>query len=915
MPLRCRATWLALFLVAPAVSLVIPATLAAQFDPNKSPIDEPPLDRYAGSELEPYAIIGDNSDFDVDNNLSFGQSFFHDLDVAGNFLFAAAGRNFEIYNVSTAPNLPNLPTSRVTARTTLPFWGNADGGGSFFVNYIRAATDDLVAIGVDEQGFSIWNTTNKASPRVYYQDKGVVARQLHIVQDGSTYWAFVAHSGSGGGLIRYNLSAATSLSNCLDDSPVQTSCGSVYQGEVGTFSGITALAGTGDFVAIIPPGVTASRLTLYNMSNPLNPVVRINAGTLGTFPDIATDIAMWQSAGKLYLAAQFPATTKIYDLSCALTSSCSLPAPVRTLTTPDPTGGNETTISASSTGSRDFLYIGNSRRSGCAAQREYLFDVTTPSAAFDISPSVNVEGYWGWYYMDCDTGFNNIKPWRGYFHGDTFYRAAHSGLDAHKLTGGSPPIASFTCAPVNPFVGQSVVCTDTSTGAPDQWSWTFQDGTPSTSTAQNPTVVFGSQGSKQVTLVSTNAAGPSNTATATVNVVDPAPDVSSVSSDVAAALNCSQVTFTAEGATGQTPLSFDWEVKNTAGRIQETGTGNPFMWDVSPTLPAGNYTATVTVDNAVGPPAMATSSPVTISALPQLAFTNGPTADPFTGSTVQFHVEADGATEWNWNFGDGTVTGFISDPVVGPNPQHTYTLSGNYDVTVQVRNCVEGPLTSDPVNIDVTVEPLDITSFRATCPLGFCFFDTGDVISFSVNVLGTPQAYEFDWDGDGIHEEISATPITQHIYCAAGAFEPVLRVRRGLDLDVLADTNANALTVAAGDTCSAPLSPTTLVATASGNAIALTWIDRASNETGYRVLRRSGVGEPFLPIATLPINSNGFSDTSVDTNTLYTYQIQVFALTGVGNSNQSSATLSTDIFADSFESGDLTAWSSTVGDS
>lgn len=915
MPLRCRATWLALFLVVPTLTLVSPSTLFAQFDPNKSPIEEPPLARYAGSELEPFAIFGDNSDFDVDNNLSFGQSFFHDLDIAGNFLFAAAGRNFEIYNVSSVPNLPNLPTARVTARTTLPFWGNADGGGSFFVNYIRAATDDLVAIGVEEQGFSIWNTTTKNSPRVYYQDKGVVARQLHLVQDGSTHWAFVAHSGSGGGLIRYNVSAATSLNRCLDESPVSTSCGSVYQGEVGTFSAITALAGAGDFVGVIPPGVTASRITLYNMSNPLNPLVRINAGTLGTFPDIATDIAMWQSAGKLYLAAQFPSTTKIYDLSCALAGSCSLPSPIRTLNTPDPTSGNETTISASSTGARDFLYIGNSRRSGCAPQREYLFDVTSPSAAFDISPSVDVDGYWGWYYMDCTTGFNNIKPWRGYFHGDTFYRAAHSGLDAHRLAGGSPPIASFTCAPTNPFVGQTVACTDTSTGAPDQWSWTFQDATPSTSMAQNPSIVFSSAGGKQVTLVSTNSAGSSNTAMSTVNVVDPAPDVASVSSDVSSALNCSQVTFTAQGATGQTPLTFDWEVKNQGGKTEATGMGNPFMWDVAPGLAAGDYTATVTVDNAVGPPALATSGPVTISALPALAFTSGPDADPFTGSTVQFHVEAAGATEWNWNFGDGTITGFISDPIAGPNPQHTYTLSGNYDVTVQVRNCVEGPLTSNPLNIDVTVEPLDISSFRATCPLGFCFFDSGEVVNFTVNVLGTPQSYEFDWDGDGDHEEISATPLTQHIFCAAGSFEPVLRVRRGLDLDVLADTNSSALQIATAGSCSAPLSPTTLVATPLGNAIALTWIDRANNETGYRVLRRVDVGQPFLPIATLPANSNGFSDTAVDANTLYTYQIQVFSLTGVGDSNQSSATLSTDIFADSFESGDLSAWSSSVGDS
>jgi PKD repeat protein len=39
------------------------------------------------------------------------------------------------------------------------------------------------------------------------------------------------------------------------------------------------------------------------------------------------------------------------------------------------------------------------------------------------------------------------------------------------------------------------------------WSWTFQDGTPSTSTDRNPTVTFNSPGYKRVTFTATNAQG------------------------------------------------------------------------------------------------------------------------------------------------------------------------------------------------------------------------------------------------------------------------------------------------------------------------------------------------------------------------------------------------------------------------
>ena len=42
---------------------------------------------------------------------------------------------------------------------------------------------------------------------------------------------------------------------------------------------------------------------------------------------------------------------------------------------------------------------------------------------------------------------------------------------------------------------------------PESWAWTFQDGTPATSTQQNPTVQFSSSGWKTVTLTVTNAQG------------------------------------------------------------------------------------------------------------------------------------------------------------------------------------------------------------------------------------------------------------------------------------------------------------------------------------------------------------------------------------------------------------------------
>jgi PKD repeat protein len=80
-------------------------------------------------------------------------------------------------------------------------------------------------------------------------------------------------------------------------------------------------------------------------------------------------------------------------------------------------------------------------------------------------------------------------------------------LNYITVTAPQPPVANFTASTTNPSVGGSVTFTDTSTNGPTSWSWTFEGGTPATSTAQNPTVTYNTVGTYDVTLVATNAAG------------------------------------------------------------------------------------------------------------------------------------------------------------------------------------------------------------------------------------------------------------------------------------------------------------------------------------------------------------------------------------------------------------------------
>ncbi|MBK6832645.1 MAG: PKD domain-containing protein [Flavobacteriales bacterium] len=76
---------------------------------------------------------------------------------------------------------------------------------------------------------------------------------------------------------------------------------------------------------------------------------------------------------------------------------------------------------------------------------------------------------------------------------------AQPGLNWPNVEVPFPPLAC-TNIPIH-FMDNSV------RAFPTSWSWTFQDGTPSTSTQQNPTVQFSSSGWKTVTLTATNAYG------------------------------------------------------------------------------------------------------------------------------------------------------------------------------------------------------------------------------------------------------------------------------------------------------------------------------------------------------------------------------------------------------------------------
>ncbi len=112
-----------------------------------------------------------------------------------------------------------------------------------------------------------------------------------------------------------------------------------------------------------------------------------------------------------------------------------------------------------------------------------------------------------------------------------------------------PPVASFVGSPTTVCSGGSVAFTDQSTNTPTSWAWTFTGGTPSTSNAQNPSIVYNTPGSYAVSLTATNGNG-NNTVTLNGYItVNPLPTISVVSNPVNGIVcSGSPATLTASGA-------------------------------------------------------------------------------------------------------------------------------------------------------------------------------------------------------------------------------------------------------------------------------------------------------------------------------------------------------------------------------
>jgi PKD repeat protein len=236
-------------------------------------------------------------------------------------------------------------------------------------------------------------------------------------------------------------------------------------------------------------------------------------------------------------------------------------------------------------------------------------------------------------------GFNN--------YGNNLY------IDNINITG--KPTAAFTVNDQTICAGQSVNFTNTSTGNVTSQTWTFAGGTPSTSTAANPTVTYNTPGTYAVTLIATNpSTSDTLTQTSYITVAANTTLTTSVNNATCGATNGSATANPVGGG----PFTYAWNTSPV--QTTQTATG----------LAAGTYTVTVT--NAGGCTATATATVLN---------GNAPTLTVNSTQNATCNGAADGQIVASATGGSGAITFTLNGGSPQSNGTYTGLIAGTYTLT------------------------------------------------------------------------------------------------------------------------------------------------------------------------------------------------------------------------------------------
>jgi len=298
-----------------------------------------------------------------------------------------------------------------------------------------------------------------------------------------------------------------------------------------------------------------------------------------------------------------------------------------------------------SIGSKGYLGIGTH---GAAYDLSDFYEYDPNADTWTKKTSYGNSEYGAVAFSNCTNGF--IGTGTNYYLGNSGYS------DFMEYTPSVTPEAIISASKTELCPGGSVNFADSSTNSPVSWKWTFQGGSPASSTSQNPSnIVYKNPGTYTVTLVSSNQIC-SSTATQIITVDSlPTISISPTSPKVCAG---SSVSISVTGAS-----KYSWS----------PGTGLSSTKDSIVTAnPSSSTNYTVTGTSSVG---CVNTANISITVNPKPTVTVNPSSKTICSGDV-VPLSANGASTYSWSPSTGLSSTKGASVNATPSNTITYTVSG-----------------------------------------------------------------------------------------------------------------------------------------------------------------------------------------------------------------------------------------------
>jgi gliding motility-associated-like protein len=274
------------------------------------------------------------------------------------------------------------------------------------------------------------------------------------------------------------------------------------------------------------------------------------------------------------------------------------------------------------------------------------------------------------------------------------------------------------------------------------YNWSFGDG--STTTITSPSHQFNVNGTYHVSLTVSSDQGCTDSSTVDL-------PIGKVNTDfIVPAVICPKTLVTFQNNSNPRPISTKWSFSNGQTDVFQNGQAIFFT--------PGNYTATVINTYAVCTDTL--TKTITVRNGPLISFIASDTSKCQPSLTTSFTNNTNAST-YQWDFGDNTTS-------TQPNPTHTYSGFGNYNVTLIAKDTAGCSDTlTKPAYIRIQKPIISFTNL----PVQGCIPTT---VAFSANITTLDTVKTYLWDfGDGSTSNL-ATP--SHVYNTQGTYTVKLAI-------------------------------------------------------------------------------------------------------------------------------------------